>query len=170
MAVAIDAGEVVDGADDGVSSYTYVLRALDDVPEGEAEVAVALVVKVDGPRVPIEGMRRNLIGFGDIADTMPVNELFFDGFAERIPADQAETFVVSDWDANAFLYKGEFFIWSQETFAARTLLVFLLGFRRRLGGDGRRGWFGSGCGRLRRWFGWGRGSSRARRSGIVLPD
>ncbi len=147
LAVAIDSGEMVDGTDDGVSSYTDVLRALDDVAEGEAEVAVALVVEVDRPRVPIEGVRRNLIGFGDIANTMPVNELFFDGFAERTPADQAEAFVVSDWDANAFLHEGEFFIWSQGTFASRTLLVFFLGLRRGRVGHGLRGWFGDGCGR-----------------------
>ena len=105
MAVAIDSGEVMDGADDGVGGdYSDVLRALDDVVEGEAEVAGALVVKVDGSRVPIDGVRVNLIGLGDISDAMPVNELFFDVFAVRVPADQAEAFVVSDWNAHAFLH------------------------------------------------------------------
>ena len=88
MAVAIDSGEVMDGPDDGVGGdYADVLRALDDVVEGEAEVAGAFVVKVDGSRMPIDGVRLNLIGLGDIADAMPVNEFFLDVFAVRIPAD-----------------------------------------------------------------------------------
>jgi hypothetical protein len=129
------------------------------VAEGEAEVAGALAVKVDGSRVPIDGVRTNLIDLGDIADAMPVNELFFDVFAVRISADQAEAFVVSDWDANPLLHESEFLIWSQGTFAARTFLVFFLGLRLRLR-----------CGRLRGWFGCGRGLNLGGRSGIVLPD
>ena len=160
MAVAIDAGEVMNGADDGVGGdYADVLRALDDVPEGEAEVVGALVVKVDGLRVAIDGVPVNLIGLGDIADAMPVNELFFDGFAVWIPTDQAEAFVVSDWDVNAFLHEGEFLIFGQGAFAARTLLVFFLRRRLRVG-----------CGRLRGWLGWRLCGNRARRRVVVLPD
>jgi hypothetical protein len=150
----------MDGSDDGVGGdYADVLRALDDVFEGEAEVAVTLIVKIDGPRVPIDGARVNLIGLGDIADTMPVNELFFDGFAERIPADQAEAFMVADWHANAFLHEGEFLILSQRTLAARTLFVFFLRLRRSLG-----------RGRLRGWFGWRRGLNLGGRGEIGRPD
>ena len=158
MAVAIDSGEGVDGPDDGVGGDANVLRALDDVPEGKAEVAVALVVKVDSPRVPIDGVRRNLIAIGDTADTVPVNELFLDGFAKRVSADEAEAFVVAGWDENAFLHEGEFLVWSQRTFAARALLVFFLGLWRRRIRHGLRG-----------WFGWRLGFNRSRRR-IVLPD
>jgi hypothetical protein len=119
----------------------------------------ALVVKVDGPRVSIDGVRMNLIDLGDIADAVPVNEFFFDVFAVRIPADQAEAFVVAYWDANALLHESEFLIWSQGTFAARTFLIFFLGLRLRLR-----------CGRLRGWFGCGRGLNLGGRRGIVLPD
>ena len=170
MAVAIDSGKGVDGSDHGIGGdYADVLRALDDVPEGEAEVAVALVVKVDGPRVSIDGVRRNLIAIGDTADTMPVNEILLDGFAERVSANLAEAFVVTGWDENAFLHESEFLVWSQRTFAARTLLVFFFGRWRRRIRHGWRSWFGDGCGRLRRRVGWGLGSNRGRRR-IVFPN
>ena len=150
VASAIDAGEVVDGADYGVGSYTYVLGAVDDVPESEAEIAVALIVEVDGLRVAINGARLDPIVVGDIVDVMPVSEFFLDGLSQRVSADQAEAFVVIDWDHSAFLHEREFFVGSQRALAARALLVFFLGLGRGLGGDGLCGWFGDGCGRLRR--------------------
>lgn len=169
LAVAIDAGEVVDGSDDGVGIRANGLRALDDVSEGEAEVAVALVVEVDCFRVPVDGAWFNAIVLGDVLDAVPVNELFLDGFAEWIPADQAEALVVIDWDAHTFLHEGEFLILSQGTFAARTLLVFFLGLWRRRIGHGWRGRSGDGWCRLRRWFGWRVGCNGARR-GIVYSN
>jgi hypothetical protein len=112
VAVAIDASEVVDGADDRVSSYTYVLGTMDDVSKGGAEVEVALVVEVDGPGVPVDGACVDAIVLGNIVDVVPVNELFLDGFAEGVSADQAEPFVVSERYEGAFLHESEFFFGS----------------------------------------------------------
>ena len=158
LAVAIDTGEVVDGSDDGVGIRANGLGAMDDVSEGEAEVAVALVVEIDCFRMPVDGAWFNAVVLGDVLDAVPVNELLFDGFAERIPTDQAEALVVSDWDHGAFLHEGELFVGSQGAFAARTLLVFFLGLWRR------RFWHG-----WRGWFGWRLSFNRARRS-VVFPD
>jgi hypothetical protein len=112
VAVAIDSGEVVDGSDDGVGGDADALGAVDDVSEGEAEVAVAFVVEVDGCCVPVDGAGLEPIVRGDLLDVMPVNEFFLDILSERAPADGAEAFVVANWSENTFLHEREFFLWS----------------------------------------------------------
>lgn len=89
LAVIVDAGVGVDSADDGVGGGCDVHGALDDVAEGEAEIAVAQREEASGVRVAVEGTGGDVVVAGDVAGRVPVDEVFLDGLALVVAADGA---------------------------------------------------------------------------------
>jgi hypothetical protein len=89
LAGIVDASVGVDGADDGVGSGRDVHGALDDVAEGEAELAVAQREETGGVSVAVEGASGDFVIAGDVAGRVPVDEVFFDGLALGMAADSA---------------------------------------------------------------------------------
>jgi len=87
-AVFVDEGEDADGVEDVPGGEALGVGILDDVSEGELEVAIAQSEKIEGVGVVVDG------GFGleipaalDGVGAAPLQEGFFDIFAERMVAD-----------------------------------------------------------------------------------
>ena len=89
-AVFIDVGQEADGVEDVAGGEALVISTLDDIAEGEVEIASAQSEKIEGVGVVVNG------GAGlefpaafDGVGTAPLQEGFFDIFAVGMVADGA---------------------------------------------------------------------------------
>jgi hypothetical protein len=102
FAIVFQAGAGADGADDAVGGGLDPFGALDDVFEGEAHVAAALLEKAKGVGVAANGVVAGKVQFSiRIGEASPVVEGFFDGLTFRVGADGAEAFVAFGIDGGA---------------------------------------------------------------------
>ena len=94
LAAVIDAGEGVDGADN-VSRVDAgaALGFLDDVAQGEANIASAHGEEIQGMGVTVDGALLEVVDPADLEGTVPVEEFLFDAFAIGMAADDAAGFV-----------------------------------------------------------------------------
>ena len=94
LAAVIDAGEGVDGADN-VSRVDAgaALGFLDDVAQGEANIASAHGEEIQGVGVAVDGALLEVVDPADLEGTVPVEEFLFDAFAIGMAADDAAGFV-----------------------------------------------------------------------------
>lgn len=94
LAAVIDAGEGVDGADDGIGGRLYVAGALDDVAESEANIAVAPLEEIRRMSVAENRAAAHLIVDGDAPGREPVDEVVLNGVALGVAADGAMALVM----------------------------------------------------------------------------
>lgn len=94
LALVIDAGEVVDGADDGVGGGCDVVHAFNEATECEAQSAVAPSVEPNGADVTIERGTAEIVVADYIVRRAPFYEIGFDFLAIAMRADFAVAFVM----------------------------------------------------------------------------
>jgi hypothetical protein len=94
LALVVDAGESVNGADNVSGGYVEAtLGFVDDVTQREAKIAVADGKEIQGVGVAVDRALLDAIDIPDFVGTMPMDEFLFDVFAVRMAADGAAGFV-----------------------------------------------------------------------------
>ena len=87
-AVFVEVGEGADGVKDILGVEVTFVGVLDDVTEGELQVAIAQSEKIEGVGVVVDGgLARYFPALHDRLGAAPLQECFFDKFALRMVAD-----------------------------------------------------------------------------------